>query len=334
MRLYKKHVPELDGLRGIAVIVVIVSHSANAGFLPSFLGAGFGQQGVALFYLLSGYLIFYLYFDQDFTKQNLMQYTIARSARVLPLFYAAVLIAIVVLAITGCQIYSFSTLNEIMANLLLIHGTSVLWSIPVEIQFYALFVCLWWARSSGYSVWWVFAGLFAIQVVLAAFFVLQTDIPTSILPCWLHFFIIGGIASLIRPNISIPNWVGFVTLCALPFALPEIRRMLGVTILPNYLDPITAGYPILMFLLVLWKIRTFRFLAHPLLRYAGQISFGAYLIHWPMIGVMLKLDITGIGAFSLVIVTTLVLASISLYFYERPVQKILRSSKNDRAKNT
>src|SRR5689334_9673695 len=45
------HRPELDGLRGIAVILVIGSHAAVPGF-----GAG-AVAGVTLFFVLSGYLI-------------------------------------------------------------------------------------------------------------------------------------------------------------------------------------------------------------------------------------------------------------------------------------
>ncbi|UTH48893.1 acyltransferase [Loktanella salsilacus] len=319
-RSRKKHVPELDGLRGIAVLAVIVAHCANAGFLPQFLGKGFGQQGVALFYLLSGYLIFYLYLDRDFTKHNIVQYTVARGARVLPLFYAVVLGAAVVWAITGLTAYGFDSTRELMANLLLIQGNAVLWSIPVEIQFYVLFVGLWWVYAYGYPIC-ALLGLLAIQAAL----LVLTDTSEYSLPYWLHFFVIGGAASLINPNIKVPSWISVVMLCALPLALPEVRRMLNWTVLPNYYDPITAGYPVLLFLLVLWATPAFRFLAHPLLRYLGKISFGAYLLHWPLIGVMFKLGIGGWGAFSLVTGATLILASMSLYLYERPIQSFLRS---------
>lgn len=320
MNSRKQHVPELDGLRGIAVVVVIVSHCANAGFLPQFLGRGFGQQGVALFYLLSGYLIFYLYLDRDFTKHNVLQYMVARVARVFPLFYAAVLLAAVVWAITGLAIYDFYSVRQLLDNLFLIQGTAVLWSIPVEIQFYVLFVGLWWAYASGYTRL-AFVGLLAIQAAL----LMLTDTGEFSLPYWLHFFVIGGAASLTHPKFKVPSWIGVAMLCALPIALPEVRRMLSWTVLPNFCDPITAGYPLLLFLLVLWGTSAFHFLAHPLSRYLGRISFGAYLLHWPLIAVMGKLDISGLAAFSLVMAATLLLASMSLYFYERPIQRFLRS---------
>lgn len=329
MSSHHKHVHELDGLRGIAVIIVIVSHSANEGFLPEFLGRGFGQQGVALFYLLSGYLIFHLYLDRDFTRQNFFQYAIARAARVLPLFYAVVVAAAALLALSGEAVYHFTTTSQLLANLLLIHGTSVLWSIPVEIQFYALFVLLWSMRESSFPMPLVLALVVAIQIALAVIMALKTDIPTTSLPYWLHFFVLGGVASLNRKNLNLPNWFGIVTLCVLPLALPEIRRMLGLPVLPSFMDPITAGYPILVFLLALWGARPFSFLASPVLGYLGQISFGAYLLHWPVIYFVSQLDITGIVAFSFVSGATFLLASISLRLYERPVQRFLRSSNSN-----
>lgn len=328
MYSHKEHVPELDGLRGVAAITVIVSHCANAGFLPQFLGKGFGQQGVALFFVLSGYLIFYLYLDRNFTKSGIYQYALARCARVLPLFYGVVLLAAVVWVITGSGLYGFNSTDQLMTNLLLFQGTGILWSIPVEIQFYVLFVGFWWVYGSGYQKW-ALSGLLVIQVALLALTIGYNFGLSSgySLPYWLHFFVIGGVASLICPNVKVPNWIGVLTLCALPLALPEVRRMLGWPVLPNYLDPITAGYPVLVFLLVLWGARAFRFLAHPVLRYLGNISFGAYLLHWPLISVVSSLGIDGLGAFGLVTGTTLLLASVSLHFYERPVQRFLRSSK-------
>lgn len=328
MKSHKEHVPELDGLRGVAALAVIISHCANAGFLPQFLGRGFGQQGVALFFVLSGYLIFYLYLDRDSTKSNIFQYTVARCARVLPLFYGIVLLAAVVWAITGSGLYGFNSTRQLMANLFLLQGTSILWSIPVEIQFYVLFVGFWWVYASGYPTWALF-GLLAIQPAMLML-TYGYNLPLTSgysLPYWLHFFVIGGAASLIYPNRKVPDWIGVVTLCVLPLALPEVRRMLGWPVLWNYLDPITAGYPVLVFLLVLWGARAFRFLAHPVLRYLGKISFGAYLLHWPLIIVISKLGIGGLGAFGLVTGTTLLLASMSLHLYERPIQRFLRSPK-------
>ena len=63
-----KHIPELDGLRGIAILMVMMAHFFNVDeaqllihypFLGPFLTkiSMFGTKGVELFFILSGYLI-------------------------------------------------------------------------------------------------------------------------------------------------------------------------------------------------------------------------------------------------------------------------------------
>ena len=51
-----KHVPELDGLRGLAVALVVFRHYLNHPEL-SLYGPRWGWVGVNLFFVLSGYLI-------------------------------------------------------------------------------------------------------------------------------------------------------------------------------------------------------------------------------------------------------------------------------------
>ncbi len=49
----------LDGLRGIAVLLVLASHASNAGhdLLPALDASGLGRSGVFLFFVLSSYLL-------------------------------------------------------------------------------------------------------------------------------------------------------------------------------------------------------------------------------------------------------------------------------------
>lgn len=50
--------PELDGLRGLAAYIVLVSHASNmTGLWGTLLGNGAGQFGVMLFFVLSGFLM-------------------------------------------------------------------------------------------------------------------------------------------------------------------------------------------------------------------------------------------------------------------------------------
>src|ERR1700726_3367243 len=85
------HRPELDGLRGLAAYLVVLSHVSNKSNLwDTLFGAGGGQIGVMLFFVLSGYLMGVLYLDRPFTFAEVRAYVVRRIGRVLPLFYLVV----------------------------------------------------------------------------------------------------------------------------------------------------------------------------------------------------------------------------------------------------
>ena len=56
-RTRQRHLDALDGLRGLAVLVVIGSHLSNVGMLPRPGLSGTGKSGVYLFFVLSAYLL-------------------------------------------------------------------------------------------------------------------------------------------------------------------------------------------------------------------------------------------------------------------------------------
>lgn len=57
--LWGEVTPALDGLRGLAVGIVLLSHAANVGLpvLPGFTLSGIGKSGVYLFFVLSAFLL-------------------------------------------------------------------------------------------------------------------------------------------------------------------------------------------------------------------------------------------------------------------------------------
>src|SRR5687767_5733745 len=76
--------PWLDGVRGIAVLLVVAEHAGQAGGLS--LPAGLGETGVGLFFGLSGYLITGLLLDEAAKngRVDLKAFYIRRAARLLP----------------------------------------------------------------------------------------------------------------------------------------------------------------------------------------------------------------------------------------------------------
>jgi len=158
----KVHVPELDGVRGLAVLFVVLYH------LQGYAGLGnnrtpygwivsMGWSGVDLFFVLSGYLITGILLDSRSEEKYFQKFYARRMLRIFPLYYLVVaglflagppllrhlsrgdLIAVWVKP--GSQIFAWTfTLNVPFAfdyNQIsrLIHP---LWSLSIEEQFYLI----------------------------------------------------------------------------------------------------------------------------------------------------------------------------------------------------
>jgi peptidoglycan/LPS O-acetylase OafA/YrhL len=135
---------ELDGLRGLAVLLVILSHAQLLHF---------GWMGVQLFFILSGYLItrILLYERQKpiSLKNKFSNFWGRRVLRIFPLYYLYLLLLLIVCLVFDkspnfikqlpfliTYTYNFSILNPAWkADLPITH----LWSLSVEEQFYLLY---------------------------------------------------------------------------------------------------------------------------------------------------------------------------------------------------
>ena len=150
-----RYVPELDGLRGIAIIVVLIHHQ-----LTTFTLKG-GFLGVDLFFVLSGFLITGL-LASEFDKSGSISIRKFYMRRVLRLGPALALYLIACLAVTYyTQLITAARQLKLIAIALLystnwrmafgwdsiLDPTAIIWSLSIEEQFYLawpllLFACL------------------------------------------------------------------------------------------------------------------------------------------------------------------------------------------------
>ena len=142
-----KFLKPLNGLRGIAAMIVVIAHYSNETELwGRLIGAG-GQNGVMLFFILSGFLMGYLYFEQSFTLSNVGNYLLRRFARVYPLFIFAAALPSFLIWIgfpSGVAYAAINSLTIFFHQVLLIdRGLGAFWTIRVEIFFYFVFVGIW-----------------------------------------------------------------------------------------------------------------------------------------------------------------------------------------------
>lgn len=128
------HQPVLDGWRAVSIALVIVGHWLPIGPAGLQLNAATATTGMAIFFTLSGFLITSLLLRDP----RVEPFLIRRLFRIVPLAWAAVL----VLALANNP--DFPTLAAhllFFANLPppdLMPGGSHLWSLCVEVQFYAV----------------------------------------------------------------------------------------------------------------------------------------------------------------------------------------------------
>jgi peptidoglycan/LPS O-acetylase OafA/YrhL len=147
------HRPELDGLRGVAILVVLGAHMGIPGFAD-----GGGGAGVTLFFVLSGYLITSLLLAERARagRVDLRAFYVRRALRLFPALGAVLLVTAVLLlaglvpqAATQGTDYRVVFIGVIfyVANWVAVAGQSIgmlghTWSLAVEEQFYILWPTL------------------------------------------------------------------------------------------------------------------------------------------------------------------------------------------------
>jgi len=137
----------IESLRAAAALAVLGGHALLAG---GGYGHGFsrtlataGSLGVFLFFALTGYLLFLPFARRSFGdgKQiNLRRYALNRVLRVLPLYYVVLIVLLIVNEHGGTfsQWWRFATFSQSFFSDTVSTVDGPMWSLVVEVQFYAL----------------------------------------------------------------------------------------------------------------------------------------------------------------------------------------------------
>jgi peptidoglycan/LPS O-acetylase OafA/YrhL len=141
-------VPELDGIRAIAIWMVLLAHAfygfVNApGALAGFPGPvkqiiGHGWLGVDLFFLLSGFLITGILLDTKARPNYFRNFYIRRVLRIMPLYFTCIAIWSICYDNAGRYFLLSSFFGANLSGILHIyepHGPGVLWPQEVEVLF-------------------------------------------------------------------------------------------------------------------------------------------------------------------------------------------------------
>lgn len=219
------HYPALDGVRGLAILVVVLhnfqiygaSLSGIAGRLLQ-VSIGGGWVGVTLFFVLSGFLITGILLDSQHEPGHFRRFYLRRTLRIAPLYYAVLLVAFVVLPLAGAmpasvradapqQFWLWAYLsNWVLPFNIANHTFPHFWSLAVEEQFYLLWPLLTWRRSPQTVLRWglalgLLAPLVRAGVLLAGG---TTDMVYVWSPCRMDALALGGsvAAALRMPDLA------------------------------------------------------------------------------------------------------------------------------------
>lgn len=328
----------LTGLRGIAIGIVLISHFARADYLPEFLGHGTGQLGVMLFFLLSGFLMARLHLDRPPAPRTLVTYAAARAGRVFPLYLTVVALSFALHPLVSGWPYPVDDGSSLVHHVLFLVGKEELWAIPVEVQFYAAFALLWWlsGRRGGSA----FTQLSGIGLMLCAALGLALlhqfgQIAWRGFFYFAPYFLYGAAAAvLFNPmralalRISDPaGWLlSFLAAGFFVFGTPPVRWALGLSA-PMWLDPSVAAGVFAVFFCALFGLGMFRIAASRLLVGLGTLSYGIYLIHPILIGIVSAplAGWPGAATAAVVLAGSVALAGASWRWLERPAMARIRS---------
>jgi peptidoglycan/LPS O-acetylase OafA/YrhL len=342
----RKFRPELQGLRALAVVLVVVYH----------VWLGRISGGVDVFFLISGFLITgQLYRARS---RGRIEFRPLWGRMIKRLFPAALTVLVGVIAVSLLLLPEyrwFQTIREVVAAALYAenwqlasdsvdyfaqhNGASLVqhyWSLSIQGQFYVVWpllvalvgliavrvrLDLWWSLLATMAI--AFTGSLAFSVYLTA-----ANQPLAYFHSATRIweFALGGLLALVIDRVALPRpvalllgWVGVVGIAVCGMVL-----RVG-SVFPGYL----ALWPTVAAALVIAagatgsRFGADRFLSSRPLVYLGNLSFALYLWHWPVLLLyLIARDRPAVGPLggAVVIGLSLLLSVLTYHFVEEPVR--------------
>ncbi len=357
--LRQGRVAELDGIRGLAALLVLLYHAFYMSLLnqpvaglAKLLAAATkaGWLGVDLFFVLSGLLITGILLDSQAERHYFRNFYARRVLRIMPLYYAALLVLLVCYQGSG----SFVLLGSVyLTNLAALFAVPMLfgplWSLSVEEHFYLLWP--WLVRYLNVRRLAVLAGLIvlltplaralafgrigAMEIYFYSWFRFDGLALGALLAIWLR----GANCTVVRLKGAALAAVmaGVIIIAAgLPFGMLSRERFAGTTLLYTAAQLIFAGLIAAALLPGRSWFKTA--LSWRPLTWCGEVSYCFYLVHvfcfhlidWLLAqaGVELSAMIGLAGAITVRAlvgtVASFVIAALSWRYFETPILSLRR----------
>ncbi|WP_432834822.1 acyltransferase family protein [Dactylosporangium sp. CA-092794] len=332
----------LDGLRLVAALLVVSYHyvgtershlweSPNHQVFSHLYGlATYGNLGVQLFFLVSGFVI-----CMSSWGRKLSDFLISRIVRLFPMYWVAIVVSFMVVRLnrdTADQvqvIFHVDTLSDLLTNFTMAQDAlgapnvdQVYWTLWVELRFYLLFAAV-VALGVTYRRVLAFCGLWmAAAILTGAFHYPIVDLIVQ--PAYAPYFVTGILLYLVHRFGSTPLLWGLIGLCLL-VAQHQLLIDVRVNSIYNghslhwlYAVALVGGFFALVAAVALGWLSWARW---RWLTVAGALTYPLYLMHQD-IGIIFIYSMKGIIApwplLAITVLGMLVIAYLGHRLVERP----------------
>jgi peptidoglycan/LPS O-acetylase OafA/YrhL len=342
--------PELDVLRGIAILVVVLYHGLYHSGAVSTNRIGqllinltvLGWLGVNLFFVLSGFLITGILIDSKGKPNFYRKFYLRRALRILPVFFAILLLLILLHKMSfRTAAFSMFFLANYMDTFHLVDAYFPLWSLSVEEQFYSF----WPAVVGNVSVrvltflsvglclvdpllrWFVASGHPSLGEVHVTTYLIADNLALGALAAIFARSRLGTLRNGVRLGLIAYAVALALLLAGLPFGILHRTNVFGAAFQSIPWNLFFTGT---LLLLLGLQSPLFSSVWTSPLRFLGYISYGLYLIHmlvntlydWSVLHIAnVSIRSTLSGAYTRLIFSTalsVLVAWLSRRFYEEP----------------
>lgn len=321
------HVRLLDGIRGIAVLTVMLFHFSVSEHLPAggphaladrayWAVAGMGWVGVDIFFVLSGYLITSILLRTKERAGYFRSFYARRVLRIFPLYYAFLLLWMIVLPtalhLAGRHVAEIEEGQEnqlwywlYIQNFYVFiygakpaHGLGHFWSLAIEEQFYIVWPFLVWVlprRGVAWATGAMIVGSMVVRWVMARNGYTEYQILTFT-PARVDSLGLGALLAVLVQGRAAPDWL---TVWGRRLFWPLTAAAVGVLLVLGEhsgeqmwwtytLITAAAGCLIVYGSSSAEGSATYRFLNARWLRRTGEISYGLYVFHVPIRALLIR----------------------------------------------
>ncbi len=326
--------------RGLAALVVVMLHASSMMQLPQYSGKIFmhdwffwGFLGVDFFFVLSGFIILYVHFNDIDQPKRALRYGWRRVTRIFPTYWIVFGLALVMNLVfqnDKAPIGSF----WLAVQLSLWPGHELwlgpAWTLRFELLFYGIFSVLLFRRNLGL---WVLAAWLGFIIItnVASDGIVPNDIEGRFLdllasPYNLNFFFGMALAYATRTGKGLPVLTGMFALFGAAFILWSLRHGINWESVIRYPGCGVMCAALLGLLLIINKSGM---KLHPAFTWLGSISFSLYLSHVLFMGYFLA-ALSRLGLYQRVpepliflsqITVAIICASLLFRLLEMPIQK-------------